>query len=72
LEGSLSFFFVSFAVAFALLEDVRVAVLGALAGTLVELFSFEWDDNLTVPIGSAVALSGALVLFHFSSQLLAF
>ena len=72
LEGSLSFFLVSFAVAFALLEDVRVALLGALAGALVELFSFEWDDNLTVPIGSAVALSGALVLFHFSNQLLAF
>lgn len=72
LEGSLSFFLVAFTVAFALLSDLRVAVLGALAGTLVELFSFELDDNLTVPIGSAVAISSALVLFHFSSQLLAF
>jgi dolichol kinase len=72
LEGSLSFFLVAFVVAFSLLGDIRVAVLGALAGTLVELFSFEWDDNLTVPIGSAVAISSALVLFHFSSQLLAF
>jgi dolichol kinase len=68
LEGSLSFFLVAFTVAFTLLGDFRVAVMGALAGALVELFSFEWDDNLTVPIGSAVALSGALVLFHFSSQ----
>ena len=72
LEGSLFFFLVAFTVAFALLGDFRVAALGALAGTLVELFSFEWDDNFTVPIGSAVALSGALVFFHFSSQLLAF
>jgi len=30
------------------------------------------DDNLTVPIGSAIAISFALVLFHFSNQMLAF
>ncbi len=72
LEGSLSFFLVAFAVAFALLEDVRVAFFGALAGALVELFSFELDDNLTVPIGSALAISCALVFFHFSNQFLIF
>ncbi len=72
LEGSMSFFLVAFAVAFALLGDLRVSFVGALAGTLVELFSFDLDDNLTVPIGSAIAISFALVLFHFSNQLLAF
>jgi dolichol kinase len=56
LEGSAAFFLVCFPIAWALLDDWRVALLGALAGTLVELFSFEVDDNLTVPIGSAVAL----------------
>jgi dolichol kinase len=32
-----------------------------LAGTLVELYSFEVDDNLTVPIGSAVAMAAAFL-----------
>lgn len=66
LEGTTAFFIVAFLIAFVLFEDWRVALLGAIAGALVELFSFEVDDNLTVPIGSALALSGALVLFHFS------
>jgi len=64
LEGSLGFFLVTFPIAWVILDDWRVAVLGALAGTLVELFSFEVDDNLTVPIGSAAALFGALLLMH--------
>lgn len=55
-EGSLAFFIVSFPLAWAILDDWRVALLSAAAGTLVELFSFEVDDNLTVPIGSAVAM----------------
>jgi len=65
LEGTLAFFLVAFAVAYSLLDDWRVALLGALAGALVELLSFEVDDNLTVPIGSALALWLALSLFHF-------
>jgi dolichol kinase len=64
LEGTLAFFLVAFPVAYSLIDDWRVALLGALAGALVELFSFEVDDNLTVPIGSALALWLALLLFH--------
>jgi glycerol-3-phosphate acyltransferase PlsY len=64
IEGSAAFFVVAFTVAFVILDDWRVALLGALAGTLVELFSFEIDDNLTVPIGSAVALFLAFLLFQ--------
>jgi len=56
LEGTAAFFLVAFGIAFALWHSWPVALMGALAGALVELFSFEWDDNLTVPIGSAVAL----------------
>jgi glycerol-3-phosphate acyltransferase PlsY len=65
LEGALAFFLVAFLVAFALFDSWQVALLGAVAGALVELFSFEWDDNLTVPIGSALALTLALMLFQF-------
>jgi len=63
MEGTAAFFGVAFLIAFALFDDLRVAFLGALAGALVELFSFDLDDNLTVPIGSALALS--LVVFLF-------
>jgi dolichol kinase len=62
IEGSFSFFLVAWLVAWAILEDWRVALLSAIAGALVELFSFEVDDNLTVPIGSAVAMSLAFFL----------
>ena len=72
LEGTFSFFVVAFLIAFALLDDWRIALLGALAGALVELFSFEIDDNLTVPIGSALALTMALLLFHLDHGLLFF
>lgn len=63
LEGTLAFFLVSFAVAWTLLDDWRVAFVGALAGSLVELFSFKVDDNLTVPLGSAAALYAAFLFF---------
>jgi acyl phosphate:glycerol-3-phosphate acyltransferase len=63
-EGSVAFFAVAFLIAFILFEDWRIALLGALAGALVELFSFDLDDNLTVPIGSALALWLCLGHFH--------
>lgn len=63
LEGAAACFFISFLVALALLDDWRVACVGALAASLVELFSFHWDDNLTVPLASALALWGAMFFF---------
>ncbi|HET9869612.1 MAG TPA: hypothetical protein VFR02_03820 [bacterium] len=63
-EGTLSFFLVAFVIAWALLGDWRVAFLGAAAGALIELFSFEVDDNLTVPIGSACAVWLIFSLFQ--------
>jgi dolichol kinase len=72
LEGTLAFFSVAFLIAFLLFDSWQIALVGALVGALVELFSFELDDNLTVPIGSALALSFALVLFHIGSNLFSF
>jgi glycerol-3-phosphate acyltransferase PlsY len=72
LEGTTAFFMVAYLVAFMLLLDWRIALVGALAGALVELFSFEWDDNLTVPIGSAIALASAFFIFHWGSSPLSF
>jgi glycerol-3-phosphate acyltransferase PlsY len=56
LEGTMAFFLVAFGIAFALWHSWPLALVGALAGALIELFSFEWDDNFTVPIGSAAIL----------------
>jgi acyl phosphate:glycerol-3-phosphate acyltransferase len=72
MEGTTAFFLVAFLIAYAFFEDWRIAVLGAFAGAMVELFSFEIDDNLTVPIGSAVALCLVLVLFHLNNNLFSF
>ena len=72
LEGTLAFFFVAFLTAYVLFENWQIAVIGALAGALVELFSFDLDDNLTVPIGSALALSCAMIFFHLGSNLFSF
>ena len=72
LEGTTAFFLVAFLIAYILFESWQIALVGALAGALVELFSFELDDNLTVPIGSALALSLAIIIFHFGSPLTSF
>jgi glycerol-3-phosphate acyltransferase PlsY len=72
MEGTTAFFFVAFPIAFALFGDWRIALWGAFAGAMVELFSFEVDDNLTVPIGSALALALALVFFHAGNNLFSF
>ena len=69
LEGSLGFFFVAFVTAFILFFDWRVALLGGVAAALVELFSFELDDNLTVPLGSATALWLVVTFFHWAVSL---
>jgi dolichol kinase len=72
MEGTTAFFLVAFIIAYVLLDDWRIALLGAMAGAFVELFSFEVDDNLTVPIGSALALSGVLILFHVGNHFFSF
>ena len=59
-------------IAYLLFENWQIALVGALAGALVELLSFELDDNLTVPIGSAIALSLALGLLHLGTPLILF
>jgi len=71
-EGTAAFFFVAFLVAFALFQDWRIALPGAFAGAMVELFSFEVDDNLTVPIGSAIALWLVLVVLHLGGNFSSF
>ncbi len=72
MEGTTAFFVVAFLIAYTFFEDWRIALLGAFAGAMVELFSFDVDDNLTVPIGSAVALSLVLVLFHLGNNFFSF
>lgn len=72
LEGTAAFFLVAFVTAFVLFDDWRIALVGAFAGAVVELLSFEVDDNLTVPIGSAIALSLTLVLLGFSGSFFSF
>jgi glycerol-3-phosphate acyltransferase PlsY len=72
LEGTFAFFLVAFLIAYVLFDQWQIALIGAVAGALVELLSFELDDNLTVPIGSAFALSFALIFFHLGNQLFAF
>lgn len=69
LEGFLGFFFVAFVTAWLLFFDWRVAFLGGVAAALVELFSFELDDNLTVPLGSATALWLAVTVLHWGVSL---
>jgi dolichol kinase len=56
LEGMGGFFIVAFPLAWVVLQDWRVAFMGAAMGALIEFFSMGIDDNLTVPMGSAMAL----------------
>jgi dolichol kinase len=56
LEGSLCFFIIAFCVAWLVLGSVWVAVWGAGIGAGIEMISNSIDDNLTVPLGSAVVL----------------
>jgi acyl phosphate:glycerol-3-phosphate acyltransferase len=56
LEGTGAFFLVAIGIAFSLWHSWPVALISAAAGALIELLSFEWDDNITVPLGSALVL----------------
>jgi dolichol kinase len=71
LQGSLGFFAaaaaVSFVVALLLLPasipvQVGVAVVAALTGAVVEIFSTHIDDNLTIPLAVALTVSVTLAL----------
>jgi len=56
LEGMAGFFIISFPLAWIVIQDWRVALTAAVMGALVEFFSIGIDDNLTVPVGSAISL----------------
>jgi glycerol-3-phosphate acyltransferase PlsY len=56
LEGMAGFFVAALPVGWLILGDWRIALPGAALGALIEFFSFHVDDNLTVPILSAVVL----------------
>jgi len=56
-EGSLAFFISSLAAAWfidSLTWEIKIA--GALAATVIELAPLKLDDNLTIPVGSAVMM----------------
>jgi dolichol kinase len=61
-EGTFAFFLVTFPIAWVLLGDWRVAALGAAVGAFTELVTTVLDDNLTVPVASALALWAASAL----------
>lgn len=56
LEGMAGFFVAALPLAWIVLQDWRMALSGAAMGSLIEFFSIDIDDNLTVPIGSASSL----------------
>jgi len=73
LEGSAAFFVVALIVVLAVLVVLHpglvtgwrlfvVAGGAALTGTLVELFSFRIDDNLSIPLGTAAATAALLLI----------
>jgi dolichol kinase len=73
LEGSLAFFAVGAAAAFAWLSllsalprpaAIVLAVAGAAAGALAELASTRLDDNFTVPVAAAAAVAAAGIAIH--------
>jgi dolichol kinase len=58
LEGSSVFFVISFLILSAFSFPFHVRLIAALVATLTELFTPKWvDDNLTVPIVTALALT---------------
>lgn len=56
LEGMAGFFVVAFPLAWIVIQDWPVAFVSAGMGALIEFFSIGIDDNLTVPVGSAISL----------------
>ncbi len=68
LEGSLAFVTFGWAAGVAALATfapavenrVMVALVAAVVGALAELFSYDLDDNLTIPLGAALGASAAM------------
>lgn len=57
LEGSLSFFLISFSLTIFFNElPISKKIIVSIFATLIELISFNLDDNLTVPISTAILL----------------
>ncbi len=56
IEGTASGFVAAFA-ACLMLTDIFTALIAALAGALIESLPLRLDDNITIPIGVALALS---------------
>ncbi|OQY27499.1 MAG: hypothetical protein B6244_10320 [Candidatus Cloacimonetes bacterium 4572_55] len=56
LEGSLACFFVCFIVSL-FLTDWRVGLIGAIVATLVEVLPLRINDNVTIPISSALVMA---------------
>jgi dolichol kinase len=73
LEGTLSFFVSGFAVSFGLLalihpsvmisEALVIAAVASLFGAVAELFSLRLDDNLSVPVASALGAMLVMLVF---------
>jgi dolichol kinase len=61
LEGSIAFFLICLIVGLGLLRvlmlNLNIVLIGALAAALIELLPLPFDDNLTVPIFSALVMS---------------
>ena len=57
LEGTLAMFAVCLGVGLALIPSALIAVAGALAAALAELYIVGLDDNLAVPLLSALAMT---------------
>ena len=60
LEGTAAFFLTSLLVALALrYEPLQVRIAGVVVATLLEVFNTKIDDNLLLPVGSALGMIAA-------------
>lgn len=56
IEGSFAFFLIAFVIVYLGGENLLKALIVALISTLAEFFSFRIDDNLTVPLATALTI----------------
>lgn len=62
LEGTVAMFVVCLWVGLTITSSEDIALVGALAAALAELYAFGLDDNLAVPIFSGLAMSAVAML----------